>query len=57
LIRSCRRCSAPERVTIGLDLASLVVVAPITVAVAVLALRRHPAAPLLALGRLPSSST
>lgn len=36
--------------TIGLDLVSLAVVAPITLAVAVLALRRHPAAPLLALG-------
>jgi hypothetical protein len=36
--------------TIGLDLVSLVFVAPITVAVGVLALRRRPAAPLLALG-------
>lgn len=36
--------------TIGLDLVSLILVAPVTVAIGVLALRRHPAAPLLALG-------
>lgn len=36
--------------TIGLDAASLFVVAPITAAVGVLALRNHPAAPTLALG-------
>jgi len=36
--------------TVGLDLASLALVAPLTLGVAVLALRRHPAAPALALG-------
>lgn len=36
--------------TIGLDLISLILVAPATVAIGVLGLRRHPAAPLLALG-------
>ncbi|MEM7326716.1 MAG: hypothetical protein AAF531_26760, partial [Actinomycetota bacterium] len=36
--------------TIGLDAASLFVVAPITAAVGILALRGHPAAPTLALG-------
>ena len=36
--------------TIGLDAASLFVVAPITAAVGILALRNHPAAPTLALG-------
>jgi hypothetical protein len=36
--------------TIGLDTVSLAVVAPLAVAIGVLALRRHPAAPVLALG-------
>lgn len=36
--------------TIGLDAASLIVVAPVSAAVGILALRRHPAAPVLALG-------
>jgi hypothetical protein len=36
--------------TIGLDAVTLVLIAPIAMAVGVLALRRHPAAPVLALG-------
>ncbi|HZP73699.1 MAG TPA: hypothetical protein VFA97_10010 [Gaiellaceae bacterium] len=36
--------------TVGLDLASLALVAPLTLGVAVLTLRRHPAAPALTLG-------